>query len=41
MRFIHLATVFLILLIAAQPARSAEVAKEKITLAYAAVSPSM
>jgi NitT/TauT family transport system substrate-binding protein len=41
MRFTRLATVLLILLVATQIVQSAEVAKEKIAFAYAAISPSM
>jgi ABC-type nitrate/sulfonate/bicarbonate transport system substrate-binding protein len=41
MWFMQIATALLILLISTQSAHSAEVAREKITFAYAAVSPSM
>src|SRR5882724_1512418 len=41
MRIFRLATVFSILLATIQTVRSAEIAKEKITFAYASISPSM
>ena len=41
MRIFRLATVFSILLATTQTVRSAEIAKEKITFAYASISPSM
>src|SRR5262245_40964666 len=41
MRILRLATVFSILLATTQIVRSAEIAKEKITFAYASISPSM